>query len=92
MNSNVAVKAIFVSLILLIILGSSSFAQGPAKIGFAHVFSGPMATFGDVARQGAQIAVNEINATGGILGQKVELVFGDTAAKLDAGKSSAWCR
>jgi len=46
-----------------------------------------MATFGDVARQGAQIAVNEINSSGGILGRKVELVFGDTAAKPDVGKA-----
>jgi len=87
MKVNIVCKAISIVLGLLVIFGSSSFAQSPAKIGFAHVFSGPMATFGEVARQGAQIAVNEINDSGGILGRKVELVFGDTAAKPDVGKS-----
>ncbi|MBI4963202.1 MAG: ABC transporter substrate-binding protein [Desulfomonile tiedjei] len=86
MNSNIVMKAILITLGLLVVFGSSSFAQGPVKIGFAHVFSGPMATFGDVARQGAQIAANEINGAGGILGRKVELVYGDTAAKPDVGK------
>ncbi len=63
-------------------------AQEPIKIGFAHVFSGGMATFGQVAVQGAELAVDEINKAGGILGRKVELVKGDTAAKPDVAKAA----
>jgi branched-chain amino acid transport system substrate-binding protein len=80
-------RILVIALLVTVCVNSTCFAQGSAKIGFAHVFSGPMATFGEVARQGAQIAVNEINGTGGILGRKVELVFADTAAKPDVAKS-----
>ncbi len=63
-------------------------AQKAIKIGFAHVFSGGMATFGQVAMQGADLAVKEINQAGGILGRQVELVKGDTAAKPDIAKKA----
>jgi branched-chain amino acid transport system substrate-binding protein len=55
------------------------------KIGLAHVFSGPMATFGEVAEQGVQLAVNNINASGGLLGRTVEIVKADTQAKPEEG-------
>jgi branched-chain amino acid transport system substrate-binding protein len=70
---------------LLVVLSVTSPAVAAIKIGFAHVFSGPMATFGEVARQGAELAVKEINAVGGINGQTVEIIYADTAAKPDVG-------
>ena len=64
---------------------ATSHAGATIKIGFAHVFSGPMATFGEVARQGVELAVKEINSTGGIKGQTIEVFYADTAAKPDVG-------
>jgi len=47
-----------------------------------------MATFGQVARQGAQLAVNEINGEGGVDGQILEIIFADTATNPDVAKSA----
>jgi len=70
---------------LLVVLSVTSPAMAAIKVGFAHVFSGPMATFGEVARQGAELAVKEINGAGGINGEAIEIIYADTAAKPDIG-------
>src|ERR1700677_2265642 len=53
-----------------------AFAQGaaPIKIGFSMALTGPLAPNGKQALLGAQIWQEEINAKGGLLGRKVELV------------------
>lgn len=70
-------------MVLVALFASSVIAQAAStiKLGFAHVFSGPMKTFGQVARQGAELAVKEINSAGGVVGQEIEIVYGNTAAK-----------
>ncbi|MEW6140432.1 MAG: ABC transporter substrate-binding protein [Thermodesulfobacteriota bacterium] len=55
------------------------------KIGLAHVFSGPMATFGEVAEQGVRLAVKRINEQGGLLGRTVEVIKADTQVKPEEG-------
>ncbi|MGB6067394.1 MAG: ABC transporter substrate-binding protein [Desulfomonilaceae bacterium] len=55
------------------------------RIGLAHVFSGPMATFGQVAEQGVRIAVKRINKEGGLLGRNLEVFKADTQAKPEEG-------
>ena len=55
------------------------------KIGLAHVFSGPLSTFGQVAEQGARLAVDRINEQGGLLGRNLELLKADTQAKPEQG-------
>ncbi|MCX8201703.1 MAG: ABC transporter substrate-binding protein, partial [Candidatus Caldarchaeum sp.] len=50
------------------------------KIGILGIRSGPWATYGTFIEQGARMAVDEINAAGGILGSKIELVIRDEAA------------
>ena len=45
--------------------------------------------FGAQLKNGAEQAVEDINAAGGILGQKIELVFGDDAADPKQGRSVA---
>lgn len=57
----------------------------PVKLGFAYIMSGPAAVYGQFAKQGAEMAVEEVNAKGGILGRKVEVVFEDEAGKPDVG-------
>ncbi len=50
------------------------------KIGVLGVRSGPWATYGTLIEQGAVLAMEEINATGGILGAKVSLEIRDELA------------
>jgi branched-chain amino acid transport system substrate-binding protein len=58
-------------------------AQKPIKIGFPMILSGPGALFGEPALKGAQMFVEEINAKGGVLGRKLELLARDTKGNAD---------
>ncbi|HXG02619.1 MAG TPA: ABC transporter substrate-binding protein [Candidatus Binatia bacterium] len=58
-------------------------AQKPIKIGFPMILSGPGALFGEPALKGAQMFVEEINARGGVLGRKLELLPRDTKGNAD---------
>ena len=58
-------------------------AQKPIKVGFPMILSGPGALFGEPALKGAQMAVDEINAKGGVLGRKFELLPRDTKGSAD---------
>lgn len=51
--------------------------QGPIRIGEINSYTGPMALFGDTYRKGMELAVEHINAGGGVLGRKLELVIRD---------------
>jgi branched-chain amino acid transport system substrate-binding protein len=53
------------------------------KIGFPIPLSGPGAVYGKPILAGAQMAVAEINAKGGVLGRKLELVSRDSKANAD---------
>ncbi len=53
----------------------------PIKIGFSMALTGPLAPNGKQALLGAQIWLEEINAKGGLLGRKVELVNYDDQSK-----------
>jgi branched-chain amino acid transport system substrate-binding protein len=64
-------------------------AQAPAiKIGILQPVTGALAQDGEYGRLGAQIALDEINATGGIKamgGAKLEMVFGDARSNPEGG-------
>ncbi|HEY5625449.1 MAG TPA: ABC transporter substrate-binding protein [Dehalococcoidia bacterium] len=61
----------------------------PLKIGALLSFTGPLSDFGEPIFSGAELAVTEINAAGGVNGQDVELVRGDTATNPDQGATEA---
>lgn len=50
------------------------------KIGGSGPLTGAAASYGTSVKQGAQVAVDEINANGGVQGMKLELLFEDDAA------------
>jgi branched-chain amino acid transport system substrate-binding protein len=58
-------------------------AAEPIKIGFPIPLSGPTATYGVPILQGAQLAAQEINAKGGVLGRKIEILPRDSKANPD---------
>ena len=53
-------------------------AQKPIKVGMPMPLSGPPALFGEPASKGAMMFVEELNAKGGVLGRKLELVTRDS--------------
>jgi branched-chain amino acid transport system substrate-binding protein len=74
-------------LIMLLVLTLSAplgaEAQKSIKVGFPMILSGPGALFGDPALKGAQMYVDELNAKGGVLGRKIELLARDTKGNAD---------
>jgi branched-chain amino acid transport system substrate-binding protein len=61
----------------------AAFAADTIKIGFPIPLSGPTAVYGQPVLQGAEMAVAEINAKGGVLGSKLELLPRDSKANAD---------
>ena len=55
-------------------------AAGPIKMGIATDITGPIAPSGNADWQVAQFTVEQINKSGGILGQPIELYLEDTAS------------
>ena len=73
------------SLLLLVALVGTLFIAGiaSAKPIAALLFplSGPFSAMGTDMKQGSELALEEINAKGGVLGQKAEVVMGDDEFK-----------
>src|SRR6516164_11542254 len=53
------------------------------KVGFPIPLSGPTAVYGKPVLAGAEMAVEEINAQGGLLGRKLEILSRDSKANAD---------
>ncbi|THD39860.1 branched-chain amino acid ABC transporter substrate-binding protein [Pantoea sp. R102] len=62
-------------------LSMAFYAQADIKIGVAGPFTGPNATYGTQYWKGASQAAADINAAGGINGEKIVLVQGDDACE-----------
>ncbi len=74
------------------VLNHAQTATAPAntlKIGVIGPFSGPSADFGMPMLNGVQLAVDEINAVGGYLGRKLEIVRKDDQANPDIGAKAS---
>ncbi|ROM63621.1 branched chain amino acid ABC transporter substrate-binding protein [Pseudomonas brassicacearum] len=71
----------FLALAVAAALGVSAFAQADIKIGVAGPMTGANAAFGEQYMKGAQAAADEINAKGGVNGEKILLVKGDDACE-----------
>ncbi|HEY7724851.1 MAG TPA: ABC transporter substrate-binding protein [Anaeromyxobacteraceae bacterium] len=55
--------------------------KGPIKIGYQAILSGTLAGYGEFHKMGVLLAVDEVNAAGGIAGQKVEVDIRDSTLK-----------
>jgi branched-chain amino acid transport system substrate-binding protein len=52
-------------------------AQAEIRIAMASAMTGPSSWFGEQYQRAAELAVENVNAKGGVLGQSVELIIGD---------------
>ncbi len=59
------------------VLGLAAAAEAEIVIATAGPITGPFAVYGEQMKRGAERAVADINAKGGVLGQKVKIVIGD---------------
>jgi ABC-type branched-subunit amino acid transport system substrate-binding protein len=70
-------------------LPSAFAASGPLKVAVMIPQSGPAGLFGPSAKACAEMAVDALNARGGVLGRKVEPLYGDGGlAPAEAGQTA----
>ena len=67
-------KLIMAAAITLPMLGGAALAQDTLKIGYIDPLSGGGASVGEIGYKTYQFLADEVNAKGGILGKKVEIV------------------
>ncbi len=60
---------------------STAIAQEAIKVGLTGPYTGGSSSMGVSMRDGVRLAVKEINAAGGVLGRKIELIERDDEAK-----------
>ena len=67
------------------IVSVSAWAADPIKVGVSGPFTGGSAPMGVSMRDGVKLAVNEINAKGGVMGRQIVIVERDDEAKNERG-------
>jgi branched-chain amino acid transport system substrate-binding protein len=83
---NKACLSIFIAVFLL---AGSANAQSTIKIGFGGPLSGPQTEIGKKALSGVQLAAEEANAKGGVLGKKLEVIPADDEGKPEGAVNAA---
>ncbi|MBX6328819.1 MAG: branched-chain amino acid ABC transporter substrate-binding protein [Pseudolabrys sp.] len=82
-------RIIAFGLALGLTLAATGGASAQIKMGVEGPITGPNAAFGAQLKNGAEQAVIDINAKGGILGKKIEIEFGDDVSDPKQGVSVA---
>jgi branched-chain amino acid transport system substrate-binding protein len=78
--------------VLAVGLAPASRAADPVKVGVVTPLSGSYAPIGKQVRWGAELAVKEINAAGGVGGRPFELLFEDEERSRCASPRSSCSR
>ncbi|CAO3425985.1 ABC transporter substrate-binding protein [Azospirillum doebereinerae] len=67
-----------------------AFAQQTVSVGAIEILSGPSAAYGTAIKAGLELALDEINAAGGVLGgKKIALIVEDSAGNKDQAVNAA---
>jgi branched-chain amino acid transport system substrate-binding protein len=82
-------KLLLGSIALGTVLAFSGAANAQIKLGVAGPITGPNAAFGAQLKNGVEQAVEDINAAGGIMGQKITISIGDDVSDPKQGVSVA---
>jgi branched-chain amino acid transport system substrate-binding protein len=81
------VTLLFASLLLL--YPAAVKAEPPIKVGIIDTYTGPPTTYTYDVRDAFKLAIDELNAKGGILGRKIEFTTRDDKFKVDIALSMA---
>ena len=91
--SNIIMKfkaPLFIIIALSLLCGgvSAAYARPPVRLGFVYILSGAFAPYGENARQGALLAVDEINRAGGIDGRLVLTWFENSRGRAEVARQA----
>ncbi|MCX6715796.1 MAG: penicillin-binding protein activator, partial [Candidatus Taylorbacteria bacterium] len=71
------VGVVVVVVIILVVANRKTIDNGPIKIGFIGPLTGSASNIGQNAQSAVQIAVDEVNASGGIDGRSLQVIYED---------------
>jgi branched-chain amino acid transport system substrate-binding protein len=77
-KKNILIGSVAICVVLALLVGPVWAQEKPIKLGVMFVSSGPMGGYGKHGFQAVQLAIDEINAAGGILGRKVTALTADS--------------
>lgn len=75
--------------VILCATAMAAAAEDTIKIGALMSFTGALAPYGPPIANGALLAVEQINAAGGVLGKRLELITEDDGTSPDVGRNAA---
>jgi len=75
------------SVCILGLAWSAAWASDTVKVGVVLPLTGPQAKFGEIEKNSFDLALEEINAAGGINGKQLELVMEDDTGRPEVGRS-----
>lgn len=78
-----------VAALLAVLMAGVALAQEPVRIGVITSLTGRFAEFGEQHRAGVQIALEDVNAAGGVNGRPVEVVWEDDTSEVNAALAAA---
>jgi ABC-type branched-chain amino acid transport systems, periplasmic component len=95
-RKNQSIIAVLVIFLMTLVLGgcasktdnTAEKAGGEVVLGYVGPMTGPSATMGIATKQGAELAIEEINKAGGIMGKTIKFVFRDDEADPTKSKTA----
>ena len=75
-------KIIVIALVVFFCVGSALAEDDPIIVGSSLPLTGPWATSGETMIKAIEMAVEEYNAKGGLLGRQIKIVTGDTGGMM----------
>ena len=89
LSSNSLKRGLAAAAATLALFGGAALAQEPIKIGSFLAVTGPAASLGDPEYKTLELYVEKINAAGGVLGRKLQLISYDTASDAEKARTFA---
>lgn len=86
-KSVLLVGFVFVVTLVFALFSPLSVAAETAKVGIVLPLTGPQAKFGEIEKLSFDLALEEINAAGGVNGSKLELLIEDDTGRPEVGRS-----
>ena len=94
-NKRIVAMLTIVLMLMLVLSGCGGAAETPEEeaagevvIGYVGPMTGPSATMGLATKQGAELAIEEINADGGIMGSTIKFITRDDEADPTKSKTA----
>src|SRR3989338_2425101 len=90
MNTKIVMAVAIICIIVVLAFASRNTDQEAIRIGFIGSLTGPASHYGVPSPKSVQLAANEINAGGGILGRHIQIIAED--GKCDGATSATAAR